>query len=151
MSDTAQIIIAVLSTLGTIGAGAGIHLVQARKSRDAGVKSEDVQSQPPTPDPLDVFRSLIEDLSTEIQRLREDQLEDREQIRLTRADLKATREEISAEREVKWAAVAYIRRLHDWIAIRIQGSDDMPPVPEALASHVYPRGGYPRPANSPKS
>lgn len=138
MSDTAQIIIAVLSTLGTIGAGAGVHFVQARKSREAGVKSEDVQSQPPatTPDLLDVFRSLIEDLSAEIQRLREDQLEDREQIRLTRADLKATREEISAERTLRQSAIEYIRRLHHWIAAHMPGTDP-PAVPHDLAPHVH--------------
>ena len=93
MSDTAQIIIAVLSTLGTIGAGAGVHFVQARKSRDAGVKSEDVQSQPSatTPDPLDVFRSLVADLSAEIQRLREDRDEDRAEIAALRTDQKRDR------------------------------------------------------------
>lgn len=138
MSDTTQIIIAVISTLGTILAGAGIHFVQARKSRSVGVKSEDVQSQPPsmTPDPLDALRSVIEGLSDEIQRLREDQVEDREQIRQTRADLKATREEISVERTLRQSAIEYIKRLHAWIAAHMPGTDP-PAVPHDLAPHVH--------------
>lgn len=88
MSDTAAIIIAVLGTMGTIGAGAGTALFQARKSRLAGVKNEDVQSQPAAtaPDPIVGFGALVTALTGEVERLREDAVEDRREIAQLVAD-----------------------------------------------------------------
>lgn len=129
MSD--EVLIAIIGAVGVIGAPTLAAIIQARKSRRAGVKDEHIQEAGITGD----LRALVEVLSGEIDRLREDQTEDREQIRQTRQELRETRDEIASERRLRNSAIEYIRLLHSWIGHWLPGVDP-PAVPKDIAPHI---------------
>ena len=133
---------AIVAGLGVLfGGGTIAAIVQAVVSHKKGVRDADVAR-----DQIAIagFKDLAEELRKEVDRLKAAREEDRG--RLDRIE-----DQIKVERDVRWAAVIYIRRLHDWIAKHMHEAGDMPPVPDSIAEHVYPPGDYPRPANSPKS
>lgn len=74
------------------------------------------------------FKSVIDTLREEVDRLKEDRAEDRERIdRVER--------QIKIERDTKWIAIQHIRALYSWITQHIPGVDP-PVVPDELATHI---------------
>lgn len=123
MSDTAAIITTAITTLGVIVGVAIRQYVQLRTSRRAGVESDDVQPKPSAtpPDPAESWERLVQRLEDRITRLDE--------------RLEKVEEEIKTERDLRWVAIHYIRRLHDWIAQYIPGAAP-PPVPDELTPYI---------------
>lgn len=68
-----EIILAVITVVGVIGAGAGKDIVQLLRSRKAGVTNPDAQAHAPeakgTPGPLDGFERLIKQIERRSDRL----------------------------------------------------------------------------------
>lgn len=127
MSDTAAVIGTAITTLGVIVGVAIRQWVQLRISKREGVDSEDVQAQPPAvpPDPVEGWERLVERLEARTTRLEQ--------------RLGEVEEEIKVERGLRWSAIHYIRRLHDWIAQYMPGHAP-PPVPDELAPYlIIPR------------
>lgn len=120
MSD--QIWVAVISTIGVLGVPIIIHTVQLRKSRQVGVKSEDVQAQPAAaPAPGDGWDRLVRSLEARVVKLEQGQ--------------EKLEQELSLERDLRWLAIQYIRRLHSWIAAHMP-SGEPPPPPADLAPYI---------------
>ncbi|WP_193118433.1 hypothetical protein [Brachybacterium tyrofermentans] len=128
MSDTAAVLVALLGTIGTIGAGAFTAVVQMRKSRRAGVKEKHVQEAATQADPLVGFDRLTEHLASEVSRL-----QDAESSQKLRAE-KLGRE-VETERTLRWKAIQLARLLYAWIAQQLPGSDP-PSVPGELAPYL---------------
>lgn len=128
MSDTAAIIVAVLSTIGTIGGGAVAAVIQMRKSRKAGVTDRDVQEQAERADPVVGFDRLTEHLASEVERLQH-----AEAAQKLRAEQLG--EQVEAERTFRWKAIQLARLLYAWIAQHFPNSDP-PKVPDDLAPYI---------------
>lgn len=117
---------AIVAGLGMLfGGGTIAAIVQAVVSHKKGIRDADVAS-----DQIAIagFKDLAEELRKEVDRLKQAREEDAERI-------DRIEEQIEVERDAKWAAVVYIRRLHDWIAQHMPGSTPPPP-PEGLADHI---------------
>lgn len=138
MSETAAVIVAVLSTIAAVMAGAGKHLIQGRRSKREGVEEEDTQPYS-GPESVTTLLEIVSALRSEVASLREDQMEDRSEIRRTWGQLQEMRGEISAERSLRQSAVDYIHKLHHWIAQHIPDGVDKPAVPHDLKPHITRR------------
>lgn len=123
MGEAAAVIGTAITTLGLIAVAIIRQGGQARESKRAGVDSDDVHAQAAAvpPDPSEGWERLVQRLEARVSRL-DDRIEKVE-------------EEIKVERDAKWAAIHYIRRLHDWIAERMPGHAP-PPVPDELTVYV---------------
>lgn len=124
MSDVLKFALPLL--LALIGGGGGVwQYMQARTSKQLGVAQNDNERESTT---VTGFRDLVEALTAEVQRLREDRDEDAQ--RISRIEQEMTR-----ERDLRWSAIQHIRRLYAWIGFYVS-EPAPPPVPEDLAAHV---------------
>ena len=121
MSD--EIWVAVIATVGVIAVPTINHLAQLRKSRQAGVTSEDVRAHPPdaSPDPGESWERLVHRLEKRIERLDK---------RVEKVEA-----EVKVERDLRWLAIQHIRALYAWITQHIPGVDP-PAVPDDLAPYI---------------
>ena len=123
---TPEIVVAVIVALS--GGGGIVAGVRAWQDHRKGVREADAQE---TTTAIDGFRSLVESLRSEVDRLKADRVEDR--ARIDRIE-----QQISVERDLRWLAVQHLRTLYAWIAQHVPGVPPPAP-PDALAEHiVYP-------------
>lgn len=111
-----EVVVAVIVALSS--GGGLVALYRAWGDRKRGAQDATMQG----------FKSVIDTLREEVDRLKKDREQDRARIdRIER--------EVSDERTAKWAAVQHIRVLYAWITRHIPGVDP-PPVPDDLAPYV---------------
>lgn len=117
---------AIVAGLGVLfGGGTIAAVVQAIVSHKKGIRDTDVARDQTA---VAGFKDLAEELRREIDRLKAARKEDSERI-------DRIEEQIKVERDLKWAAIQYIRSLHVWITQHTNGVDP-PPVPDDLAQHI---------------
>lgn len=85
MPDFTTIIVALLGTVGAVGAGAGKHIVQMRTSRKVGVEDTAEAEVPepeaePAPSPVEGFDRLTERLDAQLVRMSAQQERDRRRL-----------------------------------------------------------------------
>lgn len=131
---TPEIVVAVIVALS--GGGGLVAAYRAWQDHRKGVREQDAQE---TTTAIDGFRSLVESLRSEVDRLKADRVEDR--ARIDRIE-----QQITVERDLKWLAIQHIRSLHAWIAHHLPGAAPPAP-PDALADHIT----YPSPPSAPSA
>lgn len=109
-----EIWVAVIGTGGIITTAAITQLFQLRKSKSEGVKKEDVHSGPVPTDPNEGWKEYVAGLKD----------------RAEKAENK-----LKSERDLRWAAIHYIRRLLEWI-LRQFPDAEIPPVPTELSTYI---------------
>ncbi|HEX7352473.1 hypothetical protein [Brachybacterium sp.] len=114
-----EIWVAIIGAIALIAAPAIKHFVQLRESRMQGVKSEDVQTQPPAPDPSG---GLIDRLERRLDKVE--------------ARLAVVEEELTTERTLKWLLVRYAQTLLDHFS-RALGTQGAPAPPDPIR-HYFP-------------
>lgn len=123
---TPEIVVAVIVALS--GGGGLVAAYRAWQDHRKGVREADAQQ---TSTAIDGFRSLVESLRSEVDRLKQDREQDK--ARIDRIE-----QQITVERDLKWLAIQHIRALNTWIAHHLPGAAPPAP-PDALAEHiVYP-------------
>lgn len=134
---TPEIVVAIIVALS--GGGGVVAAWRAWQDHRKGVREADAQQ---TTTAIDGFRSLVESLRVEVDRLKEARKED--QARIDRIE-----QQITVERDLRWLAVQHLRTLYAWITQHMPGS--IPPAPpDALAEHiVYPYSPPSAPEETP--
>lgn len=113
---SAEIIVAAIVALS--GGGGIVALYRAWGDKKRGAQDATMQG----------FKSVIDTLREEVDRLKQDREQDR--ARIDRVE-----RQIKVERDTKWIAIQHIRALYSWITQHIPGVDP-PTVPDELAPHV---------------
>lgn len=119
----------ILAAIAALTSGGGIVAgLRTWSDHRKGVRESDAEQSETA---LDGFRSLVADLRTEVDRLKQDREQDRGRIdRIER--------QITLERDLRWSAIQYVRVLLGWVA-QVLPDATPPSVPDALADHVvYP-------------
>lgn len=134
---TPEVVVAVIVALS--GGGGVVAAYRAWQDHRKGVRESDAQE---TTTAIDGFRSLVESLRSEVDRLKQDREQDR--ARIDRIE-----HQITVERDLKWLAIQHIRALHAWIAHHLPGVAPPAP-PDALADHIiYPTSPPTAPEETP--
>ena len=119
----------ILAAIAALTSGGGIVAgLRTWSDHRKGVRESDAERSETA---LDGFRSLVADLRTEVDRLKQDREQDRGRIdRIER--------QITVERDLRWSAIQYVRTLLAWVSTHVPAQSP-PPVPADLAEHViYP-------------
>lgn len=120
---TPEIVVAIIVALS--GGGGVVAAWRAWQDHRKGVKEADAQQAVTA---IDGFRSLVESLRAEVDRLKADRVEDR--ARIDRIE-----QQITVERDLRWLAVQHLRTLYALITQHMPGMAPPAP-PDALAEHI---------------
>lgn len=120
----------ILASLG--GAGGIAAVITSIASWRKGVREQDVTEDQTA---LQGYKDLAAEYKTDLAALK---TEMRETQAANTERFSRIEAELSQERDMKWDAIRYIRRLHEWIADRIPAAGKIPPVPTSLEKHIPP-------------
>lgn len=124
----------VTALIALFGGGTIAAAIQGIVSHRKGVRDSDITEDQ---NALQGYKDLASEYKTDLAALKAE-MRDTQQAnteRFTRIEA-----ELSQERDMKWDAIRYIRRLHEWIADRMPAAGKIPPVPVSLEKHITPPG-----------
>ncbi|GAA1333054.1 hypothetical protein GCM10009592_26410 [Brachybacterium rhamnosum] len=123
MNVDSELVIAIIVAATSGGGVAAVYRVWVDKRK--GARDADAAEAATA---IDGFRSLVDSLRGEVDRLRKDREDDRARIDRIEKD-------IVFERDLRWSAIQYVRVLLTWVSQQLPGA--IPPsVPADLAAFI---------------
>lgn len=122
----------VTALVAIFGGGTIAAVIQGIVSHRKGVRDSDITEDQ---NALQGYKDLAAEYKTDLADLKREMRETQAANSERFARIEA---ELSQERDMKWDAIRYIRRLHEWIADRMPAAGKIPPVPTSLEKHIPP-------------